>query len=435
MSAYAPISIPAPALVEPISVPLLARWLCLVVLAIGCFSGPLDIAEGTGGENAARVAKAPSLLLKLANAGAAGAIGIWGMLFVRQARQYLTSIPGLMLCAIAVIFLLSCATSIKVSASLPICLVFMAYLLFVPTAIGVLGFRNVMAAALLGCALFTMGALFLYVFVPRIGVFMEEFNDGVMIERLGGMSQPNHVGRTALIGVLLTVYFMRVSSRWDLRAGLSLLLCVFAVAGLLAMSRTALLGVMICLVLLNLDLLFTRIGLTATWLMVVGGLAALFMLLAAGKEDALAKKILGSVTKTGDLEEVTQVTGRYEIWERAVKLIKGRPLQGYGLGSNKEMLKDHLQSTHNILLHPTLAAGVFAGGLTLLLLLWNLLNVFVYPNLLIRALSAYFIISGFTEDTLYETFPGACTLLWMVCCLWPCTPHALHGAWPRGSHD
>ena len=279
-----------------------------------------------------------------------------------------------------------------------------------------------MVAALIGCALFTMGALFLYVFVPRIGVFMEEFNDGVMIERLGGMSQPNHVGRTALIGVLLTVYFMRVCPRWDVRAGLSLLLCIFAVAGLLAMSRTALLGVMICLVLLNLDLLFTRIGLTATWLMFVGGLAALFLLLAAGKEDALAKKILGTVTKTGDLEEVTQVTGRYEIWERAVKLIKGRPLQGYGLGSNKEMLKDHLQSTHNILLHPTLAAGVFAGGLTLLLLLWNLLNVFVYPNLLIRALSAYFIISGFTEDTLYETFPGACTLLWMVCCLWPCTP-------------
>lgn len=422
MSAYAPTSILTPAASAPISVPLLARWLCLIVLAIGCFSGPLDIAEGTGGEEAAHLAKAPSLLLKLVNASAAGAIGIWGILCVRPARQYLTSIPGLMLCTIALIFLLSCATSIKISASLPICVVFIAYLLFVPTAIGVLGFRNVMAAALIGCALFTMGALFLYVCVPRIGVFMEEFNDGVMIERLGGMSQPNHVGRTALIGLLLTVYFLRVSSRWDVRGGLSLLLCIFAVAGLLAMSRTALLGVMICLVLLNLDLLFTRIGLTATWLMVVGGLAALFLLLAAGKEDALAKKILGSVTKTGSMEEVTQVTGRLEIWERAIKLIKGRPLQGYGLGSNKEMLKEHLQSTHNILLHPTLAAGVLAGGLTLLLLLWNLLNVFVYPNLLIRALSAYVIISGFTEDTLYETFPGACTLLWMVCCLWPCTP-------------
>ena len=68
MSAYASSFIPAPAASEPISVPLVARWLCLIVLAIGCFSGPLDIAEGTGGENAARVAKAPSLLLKLANA-------------------------------------------------------------------------------------------------------------------------------------------------------------------------------------------------------------------------------------------------------------------------------------------------------------------------------------------------------------------------------
>jgi O-antigen ligase len=184
------------------------------------------------------------------------------------------------------------------------------------------------------------------------------------------------------------------------------------------------------MVVLNLDLLFTRLGFIASWLGVLAGLVLLVGLLAAGKEDALARKVLGTVTKTGDLEEVTQVTGRYEIWERTVQLIKGRPLQGWGLGANKELLKDHLQSTHNVLLHPTLAAGVFAGGLTLLLLMWNLINVFTLPNLLIRALSAYVIISGFTEDTLYETFPGACTLLWMICCLWPAlglahraTPH------------
>ena len=369
------------------------------------------------------MAKTPSLLLKLGNAAAAGAIGIWGMACVPRSRRYLTSLPGLMLCAVAVIFFLTSLTSIKVSASLPMCAVFIAYLMFIPTAMAVLDFRLTMASVLIACAVFTLGALFLYVFVPRFGVFVEEFYDGVTVERLGGMSQPNHVGRVALMGLLLTIYYLRVSSTWSMRGALVMLLCIFLAAGVLAMSRTALLGMMICAVILNLDLLFTRFGLTATWLAGVGGIAAVVLMLAAGKEDALAKKLLGSVTKTGQIEEVTQVTGRYEIWERAVKLIKGRPLQGYGLGCNKELLKDHLQSTHNILLHPTLAAGVFAGGLTLLLLLWNLLNVLVYPNLLIRALSAYVIISGFTEDTLYETFPGACTLLWMVCCMWPGVPH------------
>lgn len=413
------ISLPKPAQPTAVSVPVLAQWLIFLVLAVGCFSGPLDVAEGTGGENAARVAKVPSLLMKLANAGAAAAIGVWGIFCLPLARRYLTSPPGLILCMVASIFALTCVTSIKPSASIPICLVFVAYLLFMPTALAVLGLRGTMASGLLGCAMFSLGSIFLYFLVPRIGVFVEEFNDGVTIERMGGMSQPNHVGRSAMIGLLLTAYFMRVYRKFEVRMLLSGLVCIFAVVGVLSMSRTALLGIVICLVILNLDLVFTKLGLTASWLMLVGGMAALVLLLAIGKEDALAKKILGAVTKTGDLQEVTQVTGRYDIWERAVKLIKGRPLQGYGLGSNKEMLKDHLQSTHNVLLHPTLAAGVFAGGLTLLLLLWNLSNVFTYHNLLIRALSAYVIISGLTEDTLYETFPGACTLLWMVCCLWP----------------
>ncbi len=412
---------PSPA--QPISVPALARWLCFFVLAIGCFCGPLDIAEGTGGDNAARVAKAPSILLKLANAGAAGLIGTWGILCVPLARRYLFSIPGLMLCAVALVFLLTCATSIKISASLPICLVFMAYLLFVPTVLATLNFRQVMASALLGCAMFTLGAIFLYFFIPRLGVFMEEFNDGVTIARMGGMSQPNHVGRTALLGLLLCIYFMRVNQRFGTRARLLLLACMFSYAGILAMSRTALLGMVVCAVILNLDLLFTSFRLDFQLAGRSERLGRVVLLLAAGKEDALAKKLLGSFTKTGDIEEVTQVTGRYDIWERTVKLIKGRPLQGYGLGSNKEMLKDHLQSTHNVLLHPTLAAGVVAGGLTLLLLIWNLINTLTYPNLLVRALSAYVIISGITEDTLYETFPGACTLLWMICCLVPAIKH------------
>ncbi|MCC6509376.1 MAG: O-antigen ligase family protein [Pirellulaceae bacterium] len=394
--------------------------LCFFILMMGAFSGPLDVSEGGSGETAMRVAKAPSVLLKLVNAGMACLVGLWGLASLPSARKYLASLPGLVLCMIALIFLMTCLTSIT-SASLPIALVFIAYLLLIPTCLVVLDLRGSMAAVLAGCLLFTCAALFLYYFVPRLGVFIEEFDDGVIIERLGGLSQPNHTGRTALIGLLLTTYFVRLRSlSWRVSLGLFTL---FLLAGVLAMSRTAMLGVAICLVVLNLDLIFTRVGLTACWLGVVGGLAGLFVLLAMGGEEALAKKVLGAVTKTGDLEEVTQVTGRSDIWERTIKLIRGRPLQGYGLGANKIMLIDHLQSTHNILLHPTLAAGIFAGGLTLLLLLWNLANVFTYPNLLIRALSAYILISGLTEDTIYETFPGACTLLWIICCLWPIERH------------
>ncbi len=392
------------------------RLVCVAVIIAAVFSGPLDIAEGAGGDLDARLAKGPSVLLKLATAAMAMLTGLLGITLMPKVRSILSTLPGLALVAVAFIFLATCLTSVT-SASMPIAIVFTGYLLFIPTAIVLLELRGVMAATLIGSLLFTLAALFLYVFVPRYGVFPEDMGDGVLIERLGGMSQPNHTGRTAMLGLLIASYFLRQprTSSWLCWIAI----CIFSIAGALAMSRTALLGAIICLCLLNLDLLLTRVGISGIIASAVMGVAALFALSAAGYEDWVAKKFLGAVTKTGDLEEVTQVTGRAEIWERALKLIKGRPLQGYGLGANKIMLKDHLQSTHNILLHPALAAGVIAGGLTFALLCWNLFNVFFCPHLLVRALSAYIIISGFTEDTIYETFPGACTLLWLFCCLWP----------------
>jgi O-antigen ligase len=395
------------------------RWpllVCFAVLALATFFGPLDIAEGTSNDLDARLARTPTLLLKLATALAAGSVGVWGIACLPRARHLLMTPPGWALCAIAAVFLLTCLTSVT-AASVPIALVFVAYVLFVPTCLTVLGLRGTLLSVLCGVFLFTLGALFLYCFVPRYGVFPEDFGDGIIVNRLGGMSQPNHTGRAAMFGLLITAYFFRLPAA---PRGICLsLMAIFLTAGLLAMSRTALLGAVVCLGLLNLDLLMTRAGLALACLGLLAAMASGLGLAAAGREEAIFNKVLGAVTKTGDVEEVTSMTGRAEIWERAVKLIKGRPLLGYGLGSNKIMLVDHLQSTHNILLHPTLAAGVAAGGLTLALLLWNLINVFTSSQLIIRALSAYLLISGLTEDTIYETFPGACTLLWLSCCLWP----------------
>ncbi len=160
-----------------------------------------------------------------------------------------------MLCGVAVVFLLTCVTSIKVSASVPIALVFLCYLVFIPTALAILGLRGAMLGSIRGLrGIYAGSSSPIRVRARRIGVFVEEFNDGVAIERLGGMSQPpNHVGRTALIGLLLSVYFVRVVRHPSVRIALGMAMLVFVAAGVLAMSRTALLGAIICLVVLNLD--------------------------------------------------------------------------------------------------------------------------------------------------------------------------------------
>jgi O-antigen ligase len=225
----------------------------------------------------------------------------------------------------------------------------------------------------------------------------------------------------ASIGLLLSTVFFRQmpNQRWFYAA--SAALC-FSVAWL-AMSRTALVGCAVCLLVAHWDLLMTRIGLIACGGLALGACALLIGLSVSGYDDVLLKKSVGVFSKTGDVEEFTTVTGRSEIWAESLKLISRRPLQGYGLGSAKVLLVDHLQSTHNILLHPLLAAGIGAGLITLVLLLWNLLTAFIYPHALIRALAAYVLISGLTEDTIYETFPGVLTLIWLTCCLVPQMPN------------
>ena len=394
------------------------RWpivLCFLILSVAAFSGPVDIAEDPGGASI-RLARVPSLLVKLSAAVCAGFAGVWGIACIPRVRELLFSPPGLILLAIACIFAMTCLTSVT-SSSVPIALVFWAYLLFVPTCLIVLGLRGTLLATLCGVLLFTLGALFLYVFVPRFGVFPEDMGDGVLIERMGGMSQPNHTGRSAMIGLLISGYFFRLA-----RAPKTLclmLMSLFLLAGVLAMSRTALLAVFVCMIVLNLDRLLSRAGLMFAMASLIVIVAGVFALAATGREQVILERVLAAVTKTGDVEEVTSMTGRSEIWERSVELIMERPLQGYGLGANKIVLIDHLQSTHNILLHPTLAAGIVAGGLTLLLLMWNLITAFLSPQLIIRALCVYVLLSGLTEDTIYETFPGPSTLLWLTCCLWP----------------
>ncbi len=60
-----------------------------------------------------------------------------------------------------------------------------------------------------------------------------------------------------------------------------------------------------------------------------------------------------------------------------------------------------------------------AGCVTILLLLWNLGLLLTSPNLFIRALCMFLLISGIFEDTILDTFPAPATLLWLVTLFWP----------------
>ncbi|WP_430454814.1 O-antigen ligase family protein [Rhodopirellula europaea] len=384
---------------------------CLV--ALSTFFGPLDIGSDA---TAMTVGLDIRVACKLVVAGLAFLVGMYGLLTSSDVRQTLTTIPPVVLLTILMLVGLATPTAIS-SSSLPAVLINVAYVLFIVVALFSIRLRGVVTAVLVGVTA-TMGvALFLYFFVPKFGSFPELLADGLVVNRMSGTAHPNAVGRAMVLGLIATLYLRR-SDVLRLKVTLLLTAC-FALGAYLAWSRTALLAGAFGVGILYLDQLRGRFGVSAVALLALLSILGVTFIYATGREDQLVGKVLEKLSKSGDAEEIMSGTGRSEIWAEATNLIMQRPIIGHGFNAAPILMLDYSQATHNAVLHASLAGGLIAGALMAGLLLWNLYLVFFAENLLIRAFSAFTILSCLTEDTVLEIFPGPCTIVWMVCVFYP----------------
>ena len=237
------------------------------------------------------------------------------------------------------------------------------------------------------------------------------------VERLGGMSHPNMVGRSAGVGILISFGLWRNRKITLMLFGV--LLAMFAVTLIYSVSRTAMIATFIGLITMHLQQFKTRDGLrviAAGLFFLLVGVIALGM---TGKEATVLEKFGSSVSKTGDSRELTTGTGRSEIWLASIDLIKESPVTGYGFGAAQELLEDHSQSTHNIVLNAALISGV-VGGIIMFGLYILLFFIAVNSRIpAIATLAVFLMVSGLVEDTVLETFPAAGTMMWILCCLLP----------------
>lgn len=291
------------------------------------------------------------------------------------------------------------------------------YLAFIVTALHTLRIGGVATAILTGTLLTMLLALTLYYFFPQYGVFPELLDDGLIVERLGGAAHPNSVGRTMSVGLILTLFLHRAGA---LPTNVAVALSAgFVLTVYLTWSRSAMAAGMFGLMVLYWDVIRSRVGAATVATVAMAGLIFIASLFAFGREDQLVGKVLSKFAKTGTAEEITSGTGRAEIWAKAISLIDDRLLIGHGFGAAPSLMINHSQATHNVILHATLAAGIGGGVLMLGLLLWNAYLMVSYHSLLIRALCAFLLLGGIAEDAVLETFPGPCTLSWLMCCFHP----------------
>ena len=384
-----------------------------IVIVMISFFGPMDLSTAQDKTN---VGFDRLVLIKLVVSLAAASCAGWGCLKFEDVRKTLITVPTLLLAAIFLLALIGSTSGIT-STSIPMAVINAFSVVFAITAIKTVGLRIVSFATICGVVGTSLCALFLFCFVPEKGVFAEPLDAGQFLNRMGGMAHPNSVARSAIVGCLLTLYLYRTDELTLKGAGILLLL--FGLTAYFAMSRTAIIAGTVGCMMLFADRLTSRWSLIAFASMTMAGALAVLLLIAVGREERLVGKVVGLVSKSGNASELTSGTGRTEIWFEAARQIAKRPLIGYGFNSGPTLLINHSQATHNAIMNATLSAGIFAGIAMIALLAWTGWNAMNSPNLVIRALCSFLFLSCLTEDTVLETFPGPCTMMWYVCCVLP----------------
>lgn len=392
-------------------------WSLWATTAAASFIGPLDIsADGA----TMTVGLDPYVLMKLVTFGVATLLAAYGLVTSHEVRALVQSIPALLILSILLLVGIAGPTAIS-GASIPTTLINIAFVCFVATALIGLGLDGMVTAALAGAMISTALAWALYLFMPRYGVFPELLAGGLVVERLGGVAHPNSVSRTVFLATLFIFYLFRVN-RISLKTAILLAMpCILA--AWLAWSRTAIIAGMLAVFVLAFDRFRGRLGTTFMVGVVTAGMMVVTGMFALGEEERMIDLVLSKIAKSGDAEEITSGTGRSEIWSFAIHLISERPIVGHGFNAAPIMMINHSQSTHNAVLHASLSGGVFAGGLMVCVLLWNLVTAIRTDNVLIKAMTIFLIISCLMEETVLETFPGPCTMCWLICSFYPVLAH------------
>lgn len=379
-----------------------------------------NIANLRSEDAAEKVGLDAQVLLKLGFVGLCGLYG--GLQLFRDQRLYtvLSTWPTILLALLAGMFFLTSVTALEplhafVSAATISCVM----LATVAVAIQ-LGPASVLQLAWLALSIHVTCCWMLFLFVPSIGVFHEPIAGGEFFARMGGLSHPNTLGQYSGLLVVLSAVLLRSQRyrqlvRWAI--WFSLALAIGAL--ILSVSRSSAIATLFTLVaVFRAD--WTRgSGLRWTLLGVTLGLGGLiFLVLTTDITEIIGTRVAESFSKSGDADELTSGTGRNVIWGYSLKLIGENPVFGYGLTSSKLLLANYTFYTHNLVLNVALSSGVFAAGLTLLLIFNQLVRVFVRPQLAADAILLFIVINGLMENVIFEYIGAGATILFALSVTW-----------------
>jgi len=368
-----------------------------------------------------KLAPQVELLARLSATGFGGLIGLYGIIFIKRVRDGFFTFPGAWVLGLWTLFVVSTIFSPFHDVAIPHLLTFTSVVLFAPTAFAVLGTRMTILLVI-GAIMMTLAASwFLYLFMPEYGVMIEltDSSGDYGVERMGGTSHPNVLAGSSVLCFVATLYLMvgrKLSLFWTIPIAF-VCLATLAMTGTRVAVAAGFLSIMIVYrgVLLNRKVFPFVVGAAALVVLAIG------VSLASDTSGMGSKSLLQSLTRSGDVDEISTLTGRAEIWEYCIKKIGESPVIGYGPGSPKPMLEtqDTLLHTHNVILHMSFVGGLLGGFCVIMLFLHQAVVSLkaIYP--LPAMISIIILMNSMTENPIFDYVPGAPTILFLVAIFWP----------------
>lgn len=384
-------------------------WLTSATLFVVLIANQLHIET----DDAVKLARVPELAIRLLGTAVGGLLGVYGVLFMGRVRASLFRFPAAWMMGVAVCYVLATLTAGEKGVALPHLVIFVCVLLFTPTALAVLGNRRFFEIALLALVVNLLASWFLYLFLPQYGVKLEGVDEfGGTMRRMSGTSHPNTIAGMAGFAILITLGFHSANK---MNGKLALTLVLFCGLTLVfCRTRVAPIAVFLSLLIVYRNVWFRR-DLFPLTLGLVGILIATLLagfLMARGIPELIADRF----ARSGEVEEITSVTGRNEIWAFTFEQIADSPLVGYGPGAAKAIYEQQemLLHPHNVVLAVTMASGLM-GGLFVILMFGQQVFMSLRGGIPLIALITLFIFfNSLTETFIFGYFPGSSTMLWLA---------------------
>jgi O-antigen ligase len=132
-------------------------------------------------------------------------------------------------------------------------------------------------------------------------------------------------------------------------------------------------------------------------------------------------EILKMISRSGDVSEVTSMTGRSDIWAAVPKLIEGRIWTGFGYASSIFVIPAHeaevgflTSHAHNLMLQLLLTTGWIGVGLFTISFLLTGLRAAYFADRTILLLLGFVILNGITESSAFSSVANICTLAYAL---------------------